>query len=166
MECNHGVAHCRQEGIVTVAVTDRIEREIVVAAPADRLWELLTRPEHIGRWFEGMQVALDLRPGGAMVLASQEFGRFLGVVERVEPPRRFAYRWARHPDTPVSEATSTLVEFTLTPDGDGTRVRVAESGFAGTDALKVDQARHAEANSQGWRQVLDSLRRYGEQRAA
>lgn len=148
-----------------MAVTDRVEHEVVVAAPAERLWEVLTRPEHIGRWFEAMNVELDLRPGGAMVLASQEFGKFHAVVERVEPPRRFAFRWARHPDTPVAEGTATLVEFTLEPEGAGTRVRVVESGFAATDAVKVDQARHAEANSQGWRQVLESLRRYGEQRA-
>jgi hypothetical protein len=32
--------------------------------------------------------------------------------------------------------------------------------------VKVDQQRHAEANSQGWLQVLDSLRRYAEQRTA
>jgi len=147
-------------------VTDRIEREIVVAAPAERLWEVLTRPEHIGRWFEGMDVELDLRPGGMMVLTSQEFGKFQAIVDQVEPPRLFAYRWARHSDTPVSEGTATRVEFTLTPQGDGTRVRVAESGFASTDAVKVDQARHAEANSQGWRQVLGSLQRYVEQRTA
>jgi len=149
-----------------VTVADRIEREIVVAAPAERLWEVLTRPEHIGRWFEGMTARVDLRPGGAMVLASQEFGKFHAIVEQVEPPRLFSYRWARHPDTPVTEGTATLVEFTLTPEGNGTRVRVAESGFTRTDAVKVDQQRHAEANSQGWRQVLDNLRRYGEQRAA
>lgn len=147
-------------------VTDRIEREIVVAAPAERLWELLTRPEHIGRWFEGMEPEVDLRPGGAMVLSSQEFGKFHAIVDKVEPPRLFAYRWARHPDTPVAEGTATLVEFTLTPEGDGTRVRVVESGFAMTDALKVDQQRHAESNSHGWLQVLDSLRRYAERRTA
>jgi uncharacterized protein YndB with AHSA1/START domain len=145
---------------------DRIEREIVVAAPAERLWEVLTRPEHIGKWFEGMDAEVDLRPGGAMVLTSHEYGKFHAVVDRVEPPRRFAYRWARHPDTPVTESTTTLVEFTLTPEADGTRLRVAESGFTGTDAVKVDQARHAEANSQGWLQVLDNLRRYAEQRTA
>jgi uncharacterized protein YndB with AHSA1/START domain len=149
-----------------VAVVDRIEREIVVAAPAERLWEVLTRPEHIGRWFEGMAVQVDLRPGGAMLLTTEEFGKFHAVVERVEPPHRFAYRWARHPDTEVAEGTATLVEFTLTPEGDGTRVRVVESGFTSTDAIKVDQQRHAEANSQGWREVLDGLRRYAEQRAA
>ena len=66
----------------------------------------------------------------------------------------------------MAEDTATLVEFTLTPEGSGTRVRVVESGFTSTDAVKVDQARHAEANSQGWLQVLDNLRRYGEQRAA
>jgi uncharacterized protein YndB with AHSA1/START domain len=149
-----------------VAVTDRIEREIVVDAPPERLWEVLTRPEHIGRWFEGMEPQVDLRPGGAMVLTSQEYGKIHCVVDRVEPPRAFAYRWARHPDTPVADGTATLVEFTLTPEGNGTRVRVVESGFSTTDAVKVDQARHAEANSQGWRQVLDSLRRYVEQPTA
>jgi uncharacterized protein YndB with AHSA1/START domain len=147
-------------------VTDRIEREIVVAAPAQRLWEVLTRPEHIGSWFEGMDVELDLRPGGTMVLTSQEFGKFQAIVDEVEPPRLFAYRWARHPDTPVSDGTATRVEFTLTPQGDGTRVRVAESGFASTDAVKVDQARHADSNSHGWLTVLGSLQRYVEQRTA
>jgi len=147
-------------------VPDRIEREIVVAAPAERLWEVLTRPEHIGRWFEGMDVEVDLRPGGTMVLTNQEFGKFHAIVDKVEPPRRFAYRWARHPDTPVTDGTATRVEFTLTPEGNGTRLRVAESGFTSTDAVKVDQQRHAEANSQGWLQVLDSLQRYAEQRTA
>ena len=147
-------------------VPDRIEREIVVAAAAERLWEVLTRPEHIGRWFEGMDVEVDLRPGGTMVLTNQEFGKFHAIVDKVEPPRRFAYRWARHPDTPVTDGTATRVEFTLTPEGNGTRLRVAESGFTSTDAVKVDQQRHAEANSQGWLQVLDSLQRYAEQRTA
>jgi uncharacterized protein YndB with AHSA1/START domain len=149
-----------------VALPDRIEREVVVAAPAERLWEVLTRPEHIGRWFEGMTVQVDLRPGGTMVLDNEEFGKIHAVVERVEPPRLFSYRWARHPDMPVAEGTATLVEFTLTPEGGGTKVRVVESGFTSTDAVKVDQARHAEANSQGWLQVLGNLRRYGEQDAA
>lgn len=148
-----------------MAVTDHIEREIVVAAPPERLWEILTRPEHIARWFM-MESQVDLRPGGAMVLTSEEFGKFQGVVERVDPPRVFSYRWARHPDTPVAEGTATLVEFTLTPEGDGTRVRVVETGFASTDAVRVDQERHAEANSQGWLQVLDTVRRYAEQTVA
>ena len=149
-----------------MAIADSIEREVLVAAPPERLWEVLTTPEHIDQWFLGMTTQVDLRPGGAMVLASEEFGKVDAVVEKVEPPRRFSFRWARHPDTPVAEGTATLVEFTLTPEGDGTRVRLVESGFTSTDAVKVDQARHAEANSQGWRQVLDHLRRYGEQRAA
>ena len=147
-------------------VTDRIQREIVVAAPVERLWEVLTRPEHIGRWFEGMTAQVDLRPGGAMVMVNQEFGKFHAVIEQVEPPHRLTYRWARHPDTPVTEGTATLVEFTLTPEGKGTRVRVVESGFTRTDAVKVDQQRHAEANSQGWLQVLDSLQRFVEQPTA
>ena len=31
--------------------TDTIEREIVIAAPVERVWEIVTEPEHMGRWF-------------------------------------------------------------------------------------------------------------------
>lgn len=50
--------------------------------------------------------------------------------------------------------------------GDGTRLRLVDLKRVGAAEAALDQARHAEANGQGWRQVLDSLRRYGEQRAA
>jgi uncharacterized protein YndB with AHSA1/START domain len=147
-----------------VAVTDRIERDVVVAVPPERLWEVLTRPEHIREWF--MDSEVDLRPGGAIVLTSEEFGKIHAVVEKVDPPRTFSYRWARHPDVPVAEGTATLVEFTLTPEGDSTRLRVVETGFASTDAVKVDQERHAQANRQGWLEVLDAIRRHAEQRTS
>ena len=68
-----------------------------------------------------------------MVLRWAEHGASRGRVVAVEPPTRFAYRWAPFKDPggeePV-EGNSTLVEFTLQPEGDGTRLRVVESGFA------------------------------------
>ena len=30
---------------------DRIERDIVIAAPIERVWKVLTAPEHVGVWF-------------------------------------------------------------------------------------------------------------------
>jgi uncharacterized protein YndB with AHSA1/START domain len=30
---------------------DRIEREVTIDAPPERVWELVTEAEHLGRWF-------------------------------------------------------------------------------------------------------------------
>ena len=45
---------------------DRIEQEIVIAAPIERVWAVLTEPAHVGRWFgQGGPAEIDLRPGGS-----------------------------------------------------------------------------------------------------
>ena len=32
-------------------MTDSIERTILIAAPIERVWDIVTTPEHMGRWF-------------------------------------------------------------------------------------------------------------------
>jgi uncharacterized protein YndB with AHSA1/START domain len=45
---------------------DRIERDIVIAAPVERVWAVLTEPEHVGRWFgQGEPARIDPRPAGS-----------------------------------------------------------------------------------------------------
>jgi uncharacterized protein YndB with AHSA1/START domain len=140
---------------------DRIEREITVAAPVSRVWAVLTEAPHIAGWF-GDTAEIDLRVGGTMVLGWKEHGTVLATVERVEPPHAFAYRWSSTVDTEPAPGNSTLVEFTLTADGDGTRLRVVESGFAALDIpVEEQRKRHAE-NTDGWRMELDELREYAE----
>jgi uncharacterized protein YndB with AHSA1/START domain len=141
------------------AQTDRIERDVVIAAPLERVWELITTAQHLGRWFADAGAEIDLRPGGAMSLTWQGQGTVHGRVERVEPPHRFAYRWVHTRDTPqeVSPANSTLTEFTLAAEGGGTRVSVVESGF---DALNLDDAARAElfaSHGRGWPIELGEL---------
>ena len=98
------------------AETDRIERDILIAAPLQRVWELITSAEHVGRWFGNAGAEIDLRPGGALALRWSEFGTFHGRVEAVEPPHRVAYRWlsTREVQADPTTANSPLIEFTLT----------------------------------------------------
>ena len=65
---------------------DRIEREILIAAPVERVWEVLTEPEHIAVWFGPGTPSVDLRPGGFMVLEHGEYGSFPTRMEKVDPP--------------------------------------------------------------------------------
>jgi uncharacterized protein YndB with AHSA1/START domain len=150
-------------------VHDRIERETVINAPVERVWELITEPEHVGRWFGDAGAEIDLRPGGEMVLRWTEYGTSHGRVVAVEPRTRFSYRWAPFKDPGGEEpvaGNSTLVEFTLQPEGDGTRLRVVESGFASLAASEEQRAENVKGNTDGWRHELEELREYAAKVAA
>ena len=137
---------------------DRIERETLIAAPLERVWSLVTRP---GFWVaeEADLAGTEAREGESMVAANAQYGDFPVRVERVEPPTYVAYRWASaFPGQELRADNSTLVEFTLTPEGDNTRLRVVESGFAALAASEELRRRALEDNSGGWPQVLDALR--------
>jgi uncharacterized protein YndB with AHSA1/START domain len=146
-------------------VPNTIEREIVIDAPVARVWEALTVPEQIASWF-GDRAEVDLRPGGSATFSWEEHGSFPIAIERVEPQQVFSWRWSQEVNAVPAPGNSTLVEFTLTPEGTGTRLRVVESGFASLAMPEAEQSRHREMNTQGWHQELDELRDFVQRIAA
>jgi uncharacterized protein YndB with AHSA1/START domain len=140
-------------------VPDSIAREIVIDAPPERVWAIVTEAQHLAGWFSD-EVELDLRPGGAMLLTWHGHGSYRARVETVDPPRTFAFRWLRRED--VDPASSTLVVMTLSPEGTSTRLRVVESGFADLAWPEDERARYADENRVGWGVELDELRAYAE----
>jgi uncharacterized protein YndB with AHSA1/START domain len=155
--------------------TDRIEKEVLLRAPLDRVWRAISDSEEFGRWFgvrfDGPFVAGEPVNGvmtptdvDETVAASQEpyageAGKWYIVA--VEPPRRFAYRWhpyAVDPDADYSAEPTTLVEFTLIEADDGVLLRIVESGF---DAIPAERRVSAyEANSEGWTIQTELVRKY------
>lgn len=141
---------------------DRIEREIIISAPQDRVWAVLTQAEHVANWF-GDSAEVDLRPGGKMVFGWKEYGNHYAVVEQVEPPGFFSYRWGHGAEVEPAPGNSTLVEFTLIPDGARTRLRVVETGFAGLEGTDEERATAVKENIEGWAAELGELQTYAEQ---
>ena len=147
-------------------IEDRIEREVAIAAPPERVWEIITRAEHIGKWF-GESAEIDLRPGGTIALHWAKYGTQFATIEKIDEPRYFSYRWK--PGAPGQQPTgtdSTLVEFTLTPQGDRTVLRLVESGFSGLSLDETERAEQFESNSDGWASELRELQEYVERLAA
>jgi len=144
-------------------VEDRIEREIVIAAPQQRVWEIITQAEHVGTWF-GDSAEVDLGPGGAIVLRWEKYGAFYGTIEKIDEPHYFSYRWMPGvPDERPGDENSTLVEFTLTPQDGATRVRVVEAGFSRLPLNESERAEQFEDNAKGWPIQLRDLQQYVEQ---
>ncbi len=132
-------------------VPDRVEREILIDAPPDIVWSVLTEPEHVGRWFSD-SAAIDLRPGGELILTWDEHGAVYWRVERVDPPHFVSFRWLRPMQGDAGgveplEDNSTLVEFSLGSEGEATRLRVVESGFRELAGSEQENAKDAEEHS-------------------
>jgi uncharacterized protein YndB with AHSA1/START domain len=143
---------------------DRIEKETFIKAPAERVWAVLTEADQVDGWFSpGGPAQVDLRPGG-VTLNHGEYGTFPMLIVTVDPPRHFAYRWASaYPEQAATEANSTLVEFFLEPQDDGTRLRVVESGFAALDRpAELNETAGYDGHDRGWTEVVGNLRAYAE----
>ncbi|HEY3782129.1 MAG TPA: SRPBCC family protein [Fimbriimonadaceae bacterium] len=146
---------------------DTIERSIYFQAPVERVWRALTTKEEINAWFTDRGIDGDIAVGEDMVMcfklsSSDETGRCRAKVETMDAPSHFAYRWlpGNLNEKPLDEVPTTLVEFFLVPEGEGTRVTVKESGFASLpENLMADAFKD---NSEGWAEVMESFRKYGE----
>jgi uncharacterized protein YndB with AHSA1/START domain len=140
-------------------VPERVEREILIDAPPQVVWAVITEPDHVSGWFSD-SAEIDLRPGGKITLVWEGDHTEHGRVEKIEPPHLFSFRWIRGADTDAREDNSTLVEFSLSAEGEGTRLRVVETGFSNLDLSEDDQAKDAEGHREGWEHELDQLREY------
>lgn len=111
----------RQIGLVRREITTRKhegkEARGIVAGRTypttmDDLWDALTNPERIPRWF--LPVSGDLRPGGHYQLE----GNASGDITTCEPPRHLAVTW-------VWDEQVSWVQVTLSPDpAGGTELRL------------------------------------------
>ena len=146
---------------------DRIEQEITINAPLDRVWQLVSEP---GWWVPStITEPADHTPGHQVVRESEKWGRFPVEVVRVDPKNYAAFRWASQaPGSELTSANTTLVEFHVDPAGDNdqdtgaVRVKVVESGFAALDAPEPVREQQLKDNTGGWEMELGSLRERAE----
>ena len=140
----------------------RIEREVVIEAPVDVVWRTITDPEQITRWFAD-RVELEAKPGGRGTLTFHDpSGAVVQsspiVVETVEPPTRFSFRWMHAEGEEPAPANSILVEFTLAAQAsERTLLRVVESGLDLLGWPDGDKQNYAKDHRSGWSSFLDRL---------
>jgi len=142
---------------------DRIEKSIDIAATAEKVFALVSRPG----WWINDGTAVDPEPDirsedGFTVLTHPEYGEFRFETVASEPPSFVALRC--HHDVPDDgKKRSTLVEFQIEPRaGGGVRLDVIESGFSGLQKPRADWLQDRENNVRGWDAELEAARRFVE----
>lgn len=143
-----------------------IDREIHIEASPDVVYAVISRPEHLRRWWPD---DVDIEPvaGATGFVAfgdpSQDDAKVvpLTVVE-ADPPRRFAFRWAYEAGQAATADNSLLVTFDLEPSGTGTRLRFRETGFReqGWELAVLEEQYNA--HTTGWDTFLPRLAPYAD----
>jgi uncharacterized protein YndB with AHSA1/START domain len=148
------VAHGR-----SVVEYGKLEREIRIDASPDVVFDVVSRPEHIRMWWPD-EASFEPEPGatGELVFGGHAVEQ-ITVVE-VDPPRRFAIRWIAGEGQVPDEDNSLLLTFDLEPAGDGTVLRLTESGWRekGWEAAVLEEA--FRDHERGWDLFLSRLRDY------
>jgi uncharacterized protein YndB with AHSA1/START domain len=160
---------------MTAAVTDRIEKTILLHASRARVWRALTDAKQFGEWF-GMKFDGTFAPGAelrgtivpttvdAEVAKAQkphEGLPFEITIDRIEPERLFSFRW--HPfaierGVDYSHEPTTLIVFVLEQAGEHVKLTVTESGF---DQIPLERRAAAfTANDGGWTMVVTLIEKY------
>jgi uncharacterized protein YndB with AHSA1/START domain len=154
---------------------DRIEKEVLLKAPLDRVWRAISDADEFGRWF-GVRFDGPFEPGTSVMgtITPTTVDEDVAKAQQphagkadpwhivaVEPQRRLAFRW--HPfgvedGADYADEPTTLVEFTLEDTADGVLLRIVESGF---DAIPAERRQSAlEGNSEGWSAQTELVRKY------
>ena len=144
--------------------TDRIEKRILLHAPAARVWRALTDAEEFGNWF-GVKLKGSFAPGASLHGQVQHKGyehvAFQITVERMEPERLFSWRWHPHtidPKLDYSGEPTTLVVFELAETAEGTMLTVVESGFDGIPLSRRMEAYRG--NDEGWSMQMKAIEQH------
>lgn len=161
--------------MATATVTpnqDTVLAEIFIAAPPERVFEAITDPAQLSRWWGqgglyriGERTA-DVRPGGKWWCSGEgaDGTRFSveGEYLEVDPPRRLVHTWIAS----YMGTMTTTVYWDLVPQnvhglhpsgpkkaGTGTLVKLRHEGFAGAPEACL-------SHGDGWKRVFGWLERY------
>lgn len=142
-----------------------IEREVVVHASPEIVYEVISSPEHITGWWpdEADFSPVPGEPGSITFAKDGEATVVPLVVVVADPPRVFSFRWTQDAGEEAVTGNSLLVTFELVPQGSSTLVKLTETGFRerGWEAAQLEEV-YAD-HVTGWTYYVPRLAEYVDQ---
>jgi uncharacterized protein YndB with AHSA1/START domain len=104
---------------------DKLVREVTINAPIATVWKVVTNPS---QWF-GDKAEIDLKPGGKGVVSWKEYGEAPLEIIKLDEPHCFSFAWIAPDEETRETGQRTLVEFTLSEEGESTKLYLTESVY-------------------------------------
>jgi len=124
-----------------------VDVSIRIEAQPDTVFQYLIDPERMCAWM-GVAAELDPRPGGRFRINVTGGDIAVGEYVEIVPPRRVVWSWGWE-GADGTPPWSSVVEVTLTPDGEATVVHLRHSGLPDEDARSNHE--------QGWMHYTSRL---------
>jgi uncharacterized protein YndB with AHSA1/START domain len=134
--------------MATVIADNIVDLEVHIAARPETIFPFLIEAEKMKQWM-GIEAVSDPRPGGTYSVSINSTHVASGKYVEVVPFSRVVFTWGWESETELVQPGDSTIEFTLTPDGDGTIVRLRHLGLPNEEELKG----HAE----GWEHYMARL---------
>jgi uncharacterized protein YndB with AHSA1/START domain len=124
-----------------------------IRATPERVWDALMKPEFTTRYFFGVTMDTDWKPGSPWKMVHAD-GKITdaGEVLEVEPRKRLVLKW-RNEFPELKPEGYTQCSFELTPQGELTKLEVVHEA-------QMDNSKTITAISGGWPRILSNLKTY------
>jgi uncharacterized protein YndB with AHSA1/START domain len=127
---------------------------ITINASADEVWNALTTPEVIKRWFFGVETETDWKVGSALVHRGEWQGKPYvdkGEIVRIEPPRLLVHtHWSDLSGKPDAPENYQEVTWAVSERDGATELTIAERNLPSEEAKAVSE--------ESWKTVLNNLK--------
>jgi len=139
---------------------DSIERELHIDASPEVVFDVISNPEHVREWWPDEAEYPAVAGGAGRIGFGSDADDMtwvqFQVVEAI-PPRLFSFRWTHDVGESAAAGNSFLVVFELEPAGEGTLLRMVETGFRERGWAEAKAAAEHADHVSGWDFFLPRL---------
>ena len=116
----------------------------------ERIWEALTNPEVLQKFWFGVHQESDWKPGSSWTMRMPDIGvTDAGEILEAEPPRKMVIKWRNEFMPELKEAGWSRCTYEIEAQGDVTKLTVLHES---------DAQAFIDAVSKGWPMILSSLK--------
>jgi uncharacterized protein YndB with AHSA1/START domain len=131
------------------------KQEIQVNAPVEKVWEALTDPAIIRKYFFGTNTHTDWKPGSPIIFEGEWQGktyRDKGTIHEVEKNKTIRYDyWSSMSGIEDKPENYVMVTYSLREEGNGTILKVTQEN--------VHDEKTKTHSEQNWKMVLEGLKK-------
>jgi uncharacterized protein YndB with AHSA1/START domain len=130
-------------------------KTVAVKAPVSKVWEALTKPELIKKYFFGTEASTDWKKGSPIFFRGEWEGKAYedkGVILDIIPEKMVKYSyWSSFSGTPDIPENYANVTYELSPNDGVTTLTITQDGLD-----SEERKTHSESN---WGMVLENLKK-------